>query len=70
MSEFYCVCIDDGTMYFFKDKDNARNFLWQAYLDNCSGYETDEDLAKAKMQLNMIDMITGIGVLAVSGFED
>ena len=70
MSEFYCVCIDDGTMYFFKNKTNARNFLWQTYLNNCPGEEGTEEEARAKTELNEIDMINGIGTLYVSDFED
>lgn len=70
MKEFYCVWTEDGEAYFFKNKDNAYKFLWQTYLDNTSGYETDEDIEKAEWELYELSMITGVGELCVTGFED
>ena len=70
MNEFYIVWLDSGEEYFFKNRDNAHKFLWQTYLNNLSGYETDADINKAKEELNELSMIVGVGSIWTDGFED
>lgn len=69
-NEFYNVNLDDGENYYFKNKDNAFNFLWQVYLDNCADRETDEQIKEAKHQLYEFYLIDGVGIIYVVGFED
>lgn len=68
-NEFYCVHLEYGEDYYFKDKDKAYDFLWQTYLNNCT-YESDDEMRDAKEQLNFFSYIEGIGDLRVCGFED
>ena len=72
MNEFYVVSLSeiDGEFYFFKNRDNAHAFLWQSYLNNLSGYETDIDINEAKQELNELSMISGVGSIWTDGFED
>lgn len=70
MNEFYVVSFDCGLLYFFKNRDKAYDFLWQNYLNNLSGYETDADINKAKEELNELSMIVGVGSIWTDGFED
>ena len=44
--------------------------MWQSYLNNLSGYETDADINKAKEELNELSMIDGVGSIWTDGFED
>ena len=70
MNEFYVVSFEYGELYFFKNRDKAHDFLWQSYLNNLSGWETDADINKAKEELNEFSMIDGIGSIWTDGFED
>ena len=70
MNEFYIVWLEGGEEYFFKNCDNAHNFLWQVYLNNLSGLKTGEDIEKAKQELNELSIIDGVGSVWISGFED
>ena len=70
MNEFYVVWLDGGEEYFFKNRDNAHKFLWQTYLNNLFGLETDEDIEKAKQELNELSIIDGVGSIWTDGFED
>ena len=69
-NEFYSVSIDDGEEYFFKSRDKAHAFLWQTYLNNCAGFESEEDIQKAREELNDFSTIQGIGAVFTFGFED
>lgn len=69
MNEFYMVDFTLGETYYFKNKDKAFEFLWQAYL-NLAEYDTEEDMEIARECLNEYYYIDGIGDICVIGFED
>lgn len=69
MNEFYVVELTHGEAHYFKNKDKAFEFLWQAYL-NLAEYDTEEDVEIARECLNEYYYIDGIGDICVIGFED
>ena len=70
MREFYSIHLEDGEIFYFQNKNKARDFLWKTYIDNMSGYETDEDVEKAQWEWCELDMISGVGILYTDCFED
>ena len=72
-NEFYCVEFEEGNtfgeMRFFKNKDNAYNYLWQSFL-NKHGDLDDRYIETARNELNNDMMIVCFGYIHVLGFED
>lgn len=72
-NEFYCVKFDDGAKFdeprYFRNKDNAYNYLWQQYL-NVHGDESESILSEMKEMMNEYAMIDSFGYIDVCGFED
>lgn len=72
MNEFYTVVLyseDDFLLSFFKDKNNAFNFLWQKFL-NLHGDKSDEFIQEAETELYESYHIASVGEIVVCGFED
>ena len=69
-NEFYCV---NGAEFdeprYFKNKDNAYNYLWQQYL-NAYGDVDSSILAEMKEMMNEYGGIDCFGYINVCGFED
>ena len=70
MNEFYEVSTCDGDDFFFKSRDKAHEYLWQYYLNTCSGNESDEDIANARKELDEFSEIQSVGYVYTVGFED
>ena len=70
MNEFYAVGLESNEICFFRNRDNARAFLWKAYLRQTTGNETDEEIEKARAELNEFAEIEGVGRIYTTGFED
>lgn len=68
MNEFYVVEFTHGEAHYFKNKDKAFEFLWQAYL-NLAEYNSEEEMDIAHECLNEYYYIDGIGDIYVVGFE-
>ena len=68
--KFYEVDLDSGDRYYFQDKLNAREYLWDTYIDEIGVYE-DENQNKAAYEELIIDgRITGVGYIWAYEFED
>lgn len=70
MNEFYVVGLKHDGIFFFRNRDNARDFLWQMYLYQTNGNEPDEEIEKARAELNEFAEIEGVGRIYTTGFED
>lgn len=69
MNEFYRVEFAWGDFHYFRNKNNAFNFLWQAYL-NDAPYNTEEEMEIDRKNLNEYYYIEDFGGINVLGFED
>lgn len=69
LHRFYEVAIEYGDPYYFKDYNNARDFLWEYYLSNATE-ATAEEIEAAKEQLNLEDAISDFGWIYYYDFED
>ena len=69
MNEFYMVQFDWGEHYYFHNKDNAFNYLWQAYLNRIP-YKSAEEMENDYQSLHEDYFIDGFGYIFVCGFED
>lgn len=68
---FYEVHVFNGEKWlFFKEIDNALDALWQAYLRQMNGDETDEEIDDAKKELEAFWMIESVGIIYTRGFSD
>lgn len=70
MNEFYAVGLANNEICFFRNRDNARTFLWKTYLHLTTGNESDEEIEKARAELNEFSEIEGVGRIYTTGFED
>ena len=69
-NEFYSVDGEAfGEIHYFKNKDNAYDYLWQEYL-NAHGDEDSSILAEMKEMMNEYGGIDCFGYVNVCGFED
>lgn len=70
MNEFYSVYLKNGEVHYFKNKEVARKFLWQSYLNFMTGDETERDIENARYNFENFDLISEAGILYVEHFED
>lgn len=69
MNEFYMVEFTLGEAHYFKNKDKAFEFLWQAYL-NSAECNSKKEMDTARECLNEYYYIDGIGDIYAVSFED
>ena len=70
MKEFYKVELEYGEIFYFRNRDNAHDFLWQSFLNCMNGFETAKEIQAAKDELNEFSMISEVGMIFTCGFED
>lgn len=71
MNEFYCVDIYwADSCYYFRSKEGAMAYLWQAFLNVYGGDCSDTELEESRQELNKFYRIDGFGEVQVCGFED
>ena len=68
--KFYEIDFDSGDRYYFQDKLNAREHLWNIYIDEIGVYEDENQNKAAYEELIIDDRITGVGYIWAYEFED